>query len=113
MAKATVSFRSSGASLSFMWRHLGTLKNGSVFCPLFSVFGPEPIKARVTIGDAKAIVTTQALYRRKIEPWRKDVAGLRHVLLVDRDGARVKGTIDLPPLLDAADESFHNRADGA
>ena len=29
---------------------LGTLKNGSVFSPLFSAFGPEPIKARMTIG---------------------------------------------------------------
>src|SRR3972149_4856499 len=27
---------------------LGTLKNGSVFSPLFSAFGPEPIKARMT-----------------------------------------------------------------
>jgi len=25
---------------------LGALKHGSVFCPLFSVFGPEPIRAR-------------------------------------------------------------------
>jgi acetyl-CoA synthetase len=29
---------------------LGTLKNGSVFSPLFSAFGPEPIKSRMTIG---------------------------------------------------------------
>ncbi len=29
---------------------LGTLKNGSVFSPLFSAFGPEPIKARMAIG---------------------------------------------------------------
>ena len=26
---------------------LGTLKNGSVFCPLFSAFGPEPIRQRI------------------------------------------------------------------
>jgi acetyl-CoA synthetase len=37
---------------------LGTLKNGSVFSPLFSAFGPEPIRARMTIGDAKALITT-------------------------------------------------------
>jgi acetyl-CoA synthetase len=29
---------------------LGTLKNGSVFSPLFSAFGPEPIKARMTMS---------------------------------------------------------------
>ena len=34
---------------------LGTLKNGSFFSPLFSAFGPEPIKARMTIGDARAL----------------------------------------------------------
>ena len=37
---------------------LGTLKNGSVFSPLFSAFGPEPIKARMTIGDAKVLITS-------------------------------------------------------
>ena len=60
---------------------LGTLKNGSVFSPLFSAFGPEPIKARMTIGDAKALITTEAFYRRKIEPWRKELTSLKHVLL--------------------------------
>ena len=52
---------------------LGTLKNGSVFSPLFSAFGPEPIKARMTIGDASALVTTEAFYRRKVEPWRREL----------------------------------------
>jgi acetyl-CoA synthetase len=34
---------------------LGTLKHGSMFCPLFSAFGPEPIRARMTIGGARAM----------------------------------------------------------
>jgi acetyl-CoA synthetase len=34
----------------------GTLKNGSVFSPLFSAFGPEPIKARMTIGNARRLL---------------------------------------------------------
>ena len=38
---------------------LGTLKHRAVFCPLFSAFGPEPIRARLTIGQAKVLVTTQ------------------------------------------------------
>lgn len=37
---------------------LGTLKKRSVFCPLFSAFGPEPIKARINLGAAKVLVTT-------------------------------------------------------
>ena len=61
---------------------LGTLKNGSVFSPLFSAFGPEPVRARMEIGDARVLVTTEAFYRRKIAPWRNDMPGLRHVLLV-------------------------------
>ena len=61
----------------------GTLKNGSVFSPLFSAFGPEPISARMTIGNAKALVTSEALYRRKIEPWRKQLASLEHVFLTE------------------------------
>ena len=58
---------------------LGTLKNGSVFSPMFSAFGPEPIKARMTIGNASALITTEAFYRRKVEPWRKELASLKHV----------------------------------
>jgi acetyl-CoA synthetase len=32
---------------------LGTLKNVSVFSPLFPAFGPEPIRERLRLGDAK------------------------------------------------------------
>ena len=59
---------------------LGTLKNGSVFSPLFSAFGPEPIKARMTIGEASVLVTSEAFYRRKVEPWRSELPSLKHVL---------------------------------
>ncbi len=31
---------------------LGALKKGNVFCPLFSAFGPEPIRQRLGIGEA-------------------------------------------------------------
>ena len=45
---------------------LGTLKNTSVFCPIFSAFGPEPLFQRLSRGDAKLLVTTTALYKQKI-----------------------------------------------
>jgi acetyl-CoA synthetase len=45
---------------------LGTLKNGSVFSPLFSAFGPEPIVARMTIGEGSVLVTTEALYKPRL-----------------------------------------------
>ncbi len=73
----------------------GTLKNGSVFSPLFSAFGPEPIKARMTIGNAKVLVTTEAFYRRKIEPWRSELPSLEHILLIDCSAAPPPGTTDL------------------
>jgi acetyl-CoA synthetase len=61
---------------------LGTLKNGSVFTPLFSAFGPEPIQARINIARARVLVTTDALYRRKVEAVRAALPSLEHVLLV-------------------------------
>jgi acetyl-CoA synthetase len=47
---------------------LGTLKNASVFSPLFPAFGPEPIRERMRIGAAKVLVTSPELYQRKIAP---------------------------------------------
>jgi acetyl-CoA synthetase len=85
---------------------LGTLKIGSVFSPLFSAFGPEPIKARMTIGNAKALITSEAFYRRKIEPWRKELANLQHVFLIDCSGNPPPGTIDLTAALAQASDSF-------
>jgi acetyl-CoA synthetase len=85
---------------------LGTLKNGSVLSPLFSAFGPEPAKARMTIGNAKALVTTEAFYRRKIEPWRKELASLDHVFLTDCSGNPPPNTINLNAALAQASDSF-------
>ena len=74
---------------------LGTLRNGSVFSPLFSAFGPEPVRTRMTIGEAKVLVTTAAFYRRKVAEWRHELPGLEHVLLIDGGGAQsLDGTID-------------------
>lgn len=46
---------------------LGTLKKVAVFCPLFSVFGPEPIFQRLFRGDVKILVTTKELFDKKIK----------------------------------------------
>lgn len=85
---------------------LGALKNGCVFSPLFSAFGPEPIKARMAIGQAKVLVTTEALYRRKVEPWRRELASLEHVLLTDSSGNTPAGTVDLAAAMAAASKTF-------
>ena len=83
---------------------LGTLKNGSVFAPLFSAFGPEPIKARMTIGDAKVLVTSEAFYQ--VEPWRKELACLKQVFLTDCSGSLPPGTTDLAAAMATASDAF-------
>jgi len=80
---------------------LGTLKNGNMFCPLFSAFGPEPIEARLGIGGAKVLVTTAALYRRKVAGLRAALPGLEHVLIVG-DETPPFGTLSLAVLMAAA-----------
>ena len=84
----------------------GTLKNGNVFSPLFSAFGPEPIKARMTIGNAKALITSEAFYRRKIEPWRRELPSLQHVFLAECSSSLPTGTVDLAAALAQAPDSF-------
>jgi acetyl-CoA synthetase len=84
---------------------LGALKAGCVFTPLFSAFGPEPLRARMEIGEANVLVTSEGLYRRKIEPWRGEIASLSHVLLADSTAAPA-GTLPLEPSLAAAHPRF-------
>ena len=87
---------------------LGTLKHRCVVCPLFSAFGPEPIRARMTIGRARVLLTTQSLYERKVKALRPSLPFLEHVLLVGDD----HGCTDIPEtksyrrLMDAASGSY-------
>jgi acetyl-CoA synthetase len=85
---------------------LGALKNRSVFCPLFSAFGPEPIKARVNIGGAKVLVTTESLYQRKLAKIRNELPSLEHVLLVGETGANMPGALDFRQLMSEASGQF-------
>ena len=87
---------------------LGTLKNGSVFCSLFSAFGPEPIRTRLNIGRTKVLVTTETLYRRKIKRLRNSLPDLEQVLIIgnDREPSELADTLDFHQLLEAADAQF-------
>jgi len=87
---------------------LGTLKNRSVFCPLFSAFGPEPIRTRLIIGRAKVLVTTATLYQRKVASIRATIPTLEHVLLIaeDQQPAAIPGTQDFHTLMDKASSSY-------
>ncbi len=67
---------------------LGTLKAGCVFCPLFSAFGPEPIQARMEIGEARALITSTRLYKRKVASIRDTVRNLKRGIHHRRRGPR-------------------------
>jgi acetyl-CoA synthetase len=84
---------------------LGALKARAIVCPLFSAFGPEPVRQRLTLGSARVLVTSRALYEKKVAPLRAEVPSLAHVLLVD-DGEPVPGTMDLHPALERAEPTF-------
>ncbi len=87
---------------------LGSFKNGTVVSPLFSAFGPEPIATRLNLGEGAVLVTTELLYRRKVEKMRAELPTLRHVLLAGEDGqpTNVPGTLDLATLMAAAADDF-------
>ncbi|MDC8449013.1 MAG: acetate--CoA ligase [Nitrospira sp.] len=87
---------------------LGTLKNRSVFCPLFSAFGPQPIQARLTIGQARVLVTTGTLYQRKVAAIRSAVSSLEHVLLIGEghQAPVIGGTQNLSLLMQQASPEF-------
>jgi acetyl-CoA synthetase len=87
---------------------LGTLAAGAVFCPLFSAFGPEPVKSRLTLGAVRVLVTTDLLYRRKVAPIRGQLTDLRHVLVVRTPGAGElpEGTLDFDELVASAPAAF-------
>jgi acetyl-CoA synthetase len=87
---------------------LGALKNGSVFCPLFSAFGPEPIRQRLSIGNGRVLVTTVALYKRKVAELRSSLPNLQHVLLIGapKEITALPGVLDFHRLMAEANDRF-------
>jgi acetyl-CoA synthetase len=87
---------------------LGAWKHRAVFCPLFSAFGPEPIRQRLDRGGARVLVTTEALYRTKVAALRAALPALEHVLIVGREAgaAEEPGTADFGQLMAAASEEL-------
>jgi acetyl-CoA synthetase len=84
---------------------IGTLKYRAVFCPLFSAFGPEPIRARIGKGGGRVLVTTQALYRKKVAAIRAELPSLEQVILIDA-GEDGEGTRSWKRLVDAQSSEF-------
>jgi acetyl-CoA synthetase len=89
---------------------LGAIKHGSTVAPLFSAFGPEPIETRMALAEGKVLVTTDTLYRRKVEPIRERMPYLEHVIVVDTGrGGAPEGCLDFGEFLDTGRPDFAAR----
>ncbi|WP_237586959.1 acetate--CoA ligase [Pontibacter russatus] len=85
---------------------LGTLKTTAVFCPLFNVFGPEPVFQRLNRGDAKVLVTTKDLFEKKIRQLLDRLPELNYILLTDTDKDENEQIRSLPGLMEQASDEY-------
>jgi acetyl-CoA synthetase len=84
----------------------GTLKNNSVFCPLFSAFGPEPIQQRLHKGEARVLVTTEKLYEKKIADILDRLPHMEIILIADSEVDIADNVLSLPKLMATASPEF-------
>jgi len=82
-------------SLELFVACLGTLKYKGAFSPLFSAFGPEPVAKRVNKGQGRVLVTTEALFNRKIAKLcGTALPSLRHIVLTQTTSRELPHTIE-------------------
>ena len=104
-------FSLTGRVPAFYSAALGSLKRGAVFCPLFSAFGPEPIRARLEIGGGTCLVTTRTLFQRKVAQILDSLPSVRTVLLVDgTDDDERERVRSLPGLMATAAGEYRTAA---
>lgn len=69
-------------------------KIGAIVMPLFSGFGPRPLRDRLNHGNAKAVITADCGWRRgtrlamkaTLDEAAADAPALRHIIVLQRDG---------------------------
>ena len=71
----------------------GILKVGAIAGPLFSAFGPDPVKDRLIDSGAKILIVTPDL-REKISHILQDLPDLEHVIVINK-GGRTKSDLQL------------------
>ena len=96
VAKGDVVFVLCGRIPELYGAVLGALKCGAAVSPLFQAFGPEPLKTRINLGRGKVLVTTEALFERKVKKVAGEMPTLQHILKVEQ----------LRTKLDALPDSF-------
>ena len=85
---------------------LGTLKAGGVFCPLYSAFGPEPVRSRMEIGEANVLLASPRDYAKKVAAARDSLPHLKHVFLTPSADHPPEGTIDLAHAMGETEARF-------
>lgn len=85
---------------------LGTLKYSAVFCPLFSVFGPEPVFQRLSRGDASVLITTSALYEKTVKQLMERLPSLRYIILTDATEALSDKILSFSKLMEETKDIF-------
>lgn len=85
---------------------LGTLKYTAVFCPLFSVFGPEPIFQRANRGDACVLITTTLLFEKKVKQVVERLPSLRFIILSDASEHISDKVLSFSKLMEQAKDDF-------
>ena len=87
----------------------GILKAGAIAGPLFSAFGPDPVKDRMEDSGAKVLITSPKL-RKKISGVLGDLPDLKHVIIVNKnnrdEGPLDEGDISYEEAMSTASEDF-------
>ena len=87
----------------------GTLKMGGVIGPLFSAFGPDPVKDRLENSGASVLVTQPELLK-KIESIFPSLPNLKHIIVVNKNGRSSEpvppNNLDYYKLMSDASEEF-------
>ena len=71
----------------------GTLKAGGVVGPLFSAFGPEPVRDRLQDSGA-SIFLTQPELREKVAGILPECPDIKHIIVVNKDGRSTEDLAD-------------------
>jgi acetyl-CoA synthetase len=71
----------------------GGLKIGAVVGPLFSAFGPDPVKDRMEDAGAKLLITQPEL-RRKVSKMLDELEDLENIIIVNKDNREENTLID-------------------
>jgi acetyl-CoA synthetase len=87
------------------------LKIGAIAMPLFSGFGPSPIKSRLNHGEAKAVITANGTWRRGVaaplktvlDEALRDAPSVLHVIVTDRGGLGID-----TPMREGRDHWWHD-----